>query len=313
MLKKIFILFRLGRKLARSDILAILSKFKKPPLGIKIIFQILSFSFSAPNKTNLNENEGARLSKSLQSMGTTFIKLGQFLVTRPDIIGDNLAKQLEARAAQEKFNDTVVQLKQIFVDMVGGPFGDVLSVLGEMIAGISIVVKYAQDFGDTVGGWFSFIGEGIAKLGMLGKVLKTIGMLAVVVAAYKAFSALASITIVGPVLGMAAAAAVMSAGYAALSSADADDATFEGGGYGKRTLLEEGRITRFNDNDTVIAGTRIGTANDMMSEGAATPQTRTPAPQPIIIDNTVVHDSFQASNYYNGPRSREKANSAIFD
>ena len=36
-----------------------------------------------------------RLSKSLQSMGTTFIKLGQFLVTRPDIIGDDLAKQLE--------------------------------------------------------------------------------------------------------------------------------------------------------------------------------------------------------------------------
>ena len=35
------------------------------------------------------------LSKSLQSMGTTFIKLGQFLVTRPDIIGEELAKQLE--------------------------------------------------------------------------------------------------------------------------------------------------------------------------------------------------------------------------
>ncbi len=31
----------------------------------------------------------------LQSMGTTFIKLGQFLVTRPDIIGEELAKQLE--------------------------------------------------------------------------------------------------------------------------------------------------------------------------------------------------------------------------
>ena len=28
-------------------------------------------------------------------MGTTFIKLGQFLVTRPDIIGEELAKELE--------------------------------------------------------------------------------------------------------------------------------------------------------------------------------------------------------------------------
>ena len=28
-------------------------------------------------------------------MGTTFIKLGQFLATRPDIIGDRMAKDLE--------------------------------------------------------------------------------------------------------------------------------------------------------------------------------------------------------------------------
>ena len=38
---------------------------------------------------------GKRLSNSLQSMGTTFIKLGQFLATRPDIIGEDLSKQLE--------------------------------------------------------------------------------------------------------------------------------------------------------------------------------------------------------------------------
>ena len=95
MVKKIFTLFKLGRKLAKSDILNVVSKFKKPPLVIKILFQILSFSFSNRQKTNLNNTEGERLSKSLQSMGTTFIKLGQFLVTRPDIIGDELAKQLE--------------------------------------------------------------------------------------------------------------------------------------------------------------------------------------------------------------------------
>ena len=28
-------------------------------------------------------------------MGTTFIKLGQFLATRPDIIGEELSKKLE--------------------------------------------------------------------------------------------------------------------------------------------------------------------------------------------------------------------------
>ena len=95
MIKKLFILLKLGRKLAKSDILNVVSKFKKPPLAIKILFLILSFSFSSPQKFNSNDTEGERLSRSLQSMGTTFIKLGQFLVTRPDIIGDHLAKQLE--------------------------------------------------------------------------------------------------------------------------------------------------------------------------------------------------------------------------
>ena len=94
MIKKLFTLFKLGRKLAKSDILNVVSKFKKPPLFIKILFQVLSFSFLNQPKKNLNNTEGERLSKSLQSMGTTFIKLGQFLVTRPDIIGDQLAKQL---------------------------------------------------------------------------------------------------------------------------------------------------------------------------------------------------------------------------
>ena len=32
---------------------------------------------------------------ALQEMGTTFIKLGQFLATRPDIIGQSLANDLE--------------------------------------------------------------------------------------------------------------------------------------------------------------------------------------------------------------------------
>ena len=42
-----------------------------------------------------NLSEGEKLSNSLASMGTTFIKLGQFLATRPDIIGDKLSKELE--------------------------------------------------------------------------------------------------------------------------------------------------------------------------------------------------------------------------
>jgi len=95
MIKKIVILFKLGRKIAKSDILKIISKFQEPPLAIKIFFKILAFSFSNKKETNSHLDEGERLSNSLESMGTTFIKLGQFLATRPDIIGEELSKKLE--------------------------------------------------------------------------------------------------------------------------------------------------------------------------------------------------------------------------
>ena len=94
MIKKIITLFKLGRKIAKSDILNIVSKFQEPPLIIKILFKILSFSIISQKKVEVTLDEGERLSNSLESMGTTFIKLGQFLATRPDIIGEELSKKI---------------------------------------------------------------------------------------------------------------------------------------------------------------------------------------------------------------------------
>ena len=45
MLKKIITLFKLGRKVAKSDILNITSKFQEPPIAIKIIFKIYHSPF----------------------------------------------------------------------------------------------------------------------------------------------------------------------------------------------------------------------------------------------------------------------------
>ena len=50
MIRKLITLFKLGRKVAKSDILDIVSKFQEPPLVIKIFFKILSFSLSQKNK-----------------------------------------------------------------------------------------------------------------------------------------------------------------------------------------------------------------------------------------------------------------------
>ena len=55
----------LGRKVAKSDILKITSKFQEPPIIVKILFKLLAFSFSEKNQININQNEGERLSRSL--------------------------------------------------------------------------------------------------------------------------------------------------------------------------------------------------------------------------------------------------------
>ncbi len=55
---------------------------------------MIGFSFE-DKKNYKNLSSGAKLCNALQEMGTTFIKLGQFLATRPDIIGENVAKELE--------------------------------------------------------------------------------------------------------------------------------------------------------------------------------------------------------------------------
>ena len=147
MFKKIITLFKLGRKVAKSDILNITSKFKKPPIVIKILFKILSFSFSTKRRDNINKDEGERLSNSLESMGTTFIKLGQFLATRPDIIGEDLSKKLEN--LQDKLPPfSLVEAKKIIKNDLGDNTYNSIINLSEPVAAASIAQVHKAQIND---------------------------------------------------------------------------------------------------------------------------------------------------------------------
>ena len=148
MIKKLFILFQLGRKVSKSDILNIISKFQKPPLAIRILFKILSFSFSQKKQTDLNKDEGERLSSSLESMGTTFIKLGQFLATRPDIIGEELSKKLEN--LQDRLPPfSLLEAKEIIKKDLGeNTFNSIIN-LSEPVAAASIAQVHKAQVNDN--------------------------------------------------------------------------------------------------------------------------------------------------------------------
>ena len=147
MFKKLFTLFQLGRKVAKSDILSITSKFQKPPLAIIILFKILSFSFSEKKQVDMDKSEGERLANSLESMGTTFIKLGQFLATRPDIIGEELSKQLEN--LQDKLPPfSLLHAKEIIKNDLGEDTYNSIIDLSEPVAAASIAQVHKAQIND---------------------------------------------------------------------------------------------------------------------------------------------------------------------
>ena len=93
MFKRITQLFKISRKLAVSGAIDTVNEIYNVPLLVKMFFNLISIG-SNKNVLNSSRKPGEKLCEALQGMGTTFIKLGQFLATRPDIIGEKLADDL---------------------------------------------------------------------------------------------------------------------------------------------------------------------------------------------------------------------------
>jgi len=136
MFKKIFMLFKIGRKLSTSGAISSIYEVYDPPLIIKFIFFIIGFSLD-DKRNNQNLSAGKKLCDALQGMGTTFIKLGQFLSTRPDIIGENISKELEK--LQDKLPPfDLILAKNILKKELGKEDFDQITNISEPIAAASI-------------------------------------------------------------------------------------------------------------------------------------------------------------------------------
>ena len=136
MLKKIYILIKILRKFSVSGAVETFNEIKELPKFLKIIFFLFSLG-KRNDATNIGNTSGEKLCIALQGMGTTFIKLGQFLATRPDIIGEELAKNLE------KLQDKVpafklYDAKKIIKKEIGENFYKDIIEISEPIAAASI-------------------------------------------------------------------------------------------------------------------------------------------------------------------------------
>ena len=136
MINRVIRLFKIARKLSTSGAIEIISQQYNLPIILNIFFNLISFGSTKVNY-NKNKKPGERLCLALEGMGTTFIKLGQFLATRPDIIGEELAKNLEK--LQDKLPAfSINEAKKIIKKEVGDKQFENILELSEPIAAASI-------------------------------------------------------------------------------------------------------------------------------------------------------------------------------
>ena len=136
MFKSIFQLFRIARKLAVSGAVETVNEIYKIPFTIRIFFDLFSVGSNKKQPLN-NKKPGEKLCDALEGMGTTFIKLGQFLATRPDIIGEILTKDLEK--LQDKLPPfELYESKRILKKEIGENLYKNIMELSEPIAAASI-------------------------------------------------------------------------------------------------------------------------------------------------------------------------------
>ena len=136
MFKRIFRLFKIARKLSTSGAIDTINQVHKIPLPINLFFNFISLG-SETNHLNNQKSSGEKLCTALQGMGTTFIKLGQFLATRPDIIGEDMAKDLEKLQDKVPAFD-LYEAKKIIKKEIGEKQFKNIIELSEPIAAASI-------------------------------------------------------------------------------------------------------------------------------------------------------------------------------
>jgi ubiquinone biosynthesis protein len=83
-------LLRVAVTLARYDVLLPGEYYDRYPLGLRATHTLLQVL----TKRRRGKSVGARLAKALERLGPAYVKLGQFLATRPDMIGVTAAQDL---------------------------------------------------------------------------------------------------------------------------------------------------------------------------------------------------------------------------
>ena len=127
-----YALLRAGRTLAAYDALMTPEQISQLPWAARLGLSVAKFGTRKPQK----DGEKA-VAAALSSLGPSYIKLGQFLATRPDLVGPRRA--FELKALQDRLPPFPTHTaEQIVRDNLGAPVDVLFTEFGPPIAAASI-------------------------------------------------------------------------------------------------------------------------------------------------------------------------------
>ncbi|WP_421692986.1 2-polyprenylphenol 6-hydroxylase [Aestuariivirga sp.] len=125
-------LLRAGRTLAAYDGLLTPEQLRQLPWSARLGLSVAKLGTKRPNTSG-----SSAVAEALSSLGPSYIKLGQFLATRPDLVGPHRA--FELKALQDRlppFPSDVA--KQTIRDTLGADVSQIFSEFGPAVAAASI-------------------------------------------------------------------------------------------------------------------------------------------------------------------------------
>jgi len=144
-----FQLLRAGRTLARHGVLTPPDRDDAEiPLPARAAIRMLGLGSAGRHQGPAGESHGERLSGALAELGPSYIKLGQFLATRPDVIGKDMS--IELSELHDRLPPFAMDKARAEIERaLGTPAGELFEELGEPVAAASIAqVHKARAKGD---------------------------------------------------------------------------------------------------------------------------------------------------------------------
>jgi len=197
--------------------------------------------------SNFHKNQGL-----FAQIKTSAIKLKDLAVDKLKALFDKQSFLMKVKENVQSSLANILGLNNLSIQelrILSKMKGAAISVREFITDKAGLALDLARNAAAIVGNGISMIGNAIKKSGLLASIADM---------AMRAFSSLSAIPFIGPILGIAGAAAAAGLGYMYYSKADDMMSPGAGaGGYGSRTLTGPEGAIALNNRDTVIAGTDL--------------------------------------------------------